>query len=124
MAASALRCSTLICRCFGGTAASVRSPPMARFAALLCVLALAAPAAAFAQGGGAFDPIPPAPGPQPVTEPPQDSRNDRDDGLSSTQQLLIGLSGFVLLFGIGWAIVRDARSAAPVETRSASGGLG
>ncbi|HEX8207894.1 MAG TPA: hypothetical protein VF587_17650 [Solirubrobacteraceae bacterium] len=88
---------------------------MARFAALLCVLALFAPGAAFAQGGGAFDPIPPAPPEQPA--PAEAPEEEDDDGLNSTQQLLIALSGFVLLFGIGWAIVRDARGAAPVESR-------
>ena len=117
MAASALRCSTLICRCFGGTAASVRSPPMARFAALLCVLALAAPASALAQGGGAFQPIPPAPPPPSTVEEQPTSNTNEDDGLSSTQQFLIAISGIVLLFGIGWLIVRDARSTAPVQDR-------
>jgi hypothetical protein len=91
---------------------------MARFAAFLCLLALVAPGAALAQGGGAFDPLPPAPPEQPTTAP-QEERPDDDDGLSNTQQLLIAMSGFVLLFGIGWAIVRDARGAAPVETRGA-----
>ena len=92
-----------------------------RLTALLCLLALAAPAGALAQGG-AFDPLPPAqPDPQ-TTVPPQDVNNqDEDDGLSNRQQVLIGLSGFVLLLGIGWAIVRDARSAAPVEDRRAAG---
>src|ERR671916_3131341 len=89
MEASALRCSTLICRCFGGTAASVRSPPMiARLAALLCLLALAAPGAALAQGGGAFDPIPQAPPPPPPTQPSDDDpTDDEEDGLSPNQQL-------------------------------------
>ena len=87
---------------------------------MLCLLALAAPGAALAQGGGAFQPIPPAPPEQPATVAPEEG-NDDDDGLSDTQQLLIGLSGFVLLFGIGWAIVRDARSTAPADSRSAPG---
>src|ERR687893_1295869 len=80
IAASALRCSTLICRCFGGTAASVRSPPMiARLAALLCLLALSAPGAALAQGGGAFQPLPPAPPEQPTTEAPVNPADDDGD---------------------------------------------
>ena len=90
----------------------------ARLAALLCVLVLTTPGAALAQGGGAFQPLPPAPPEQPVTAAPNQGADD-DEGLSSTQTLLIGLSAFVLLFGIGWAIVRDARSVAPVEARAA-----
>ena len=93
---------------------------IARLAALLCLLALFAPGAALAQGGGAFDPIPPAPPEQPATVAPEEGDDD-DEGISDTQQLLIGLSGFVMLFGIGWAIVRDARGAAPADTRSAPG---
>ena len=93
---------------------------MTRFAALVCFLALAAPAAASHEGGGggAFDPLPPAPPEQPATVP-QEERTADDEGLSSTQQLLIGMSGFIMLFGIGWLIVRDARNAAPAETRAA-----
>jgi hypothetical protein len=117
MAASALRCSTLICRCFGGTFASVRSRTVtARLTALLVALVLLAPAAALAQQSP-FGPIPPAPPEQ--TAPPEDespsSSNDEDDGLSRRQQILITLAGVLLLGGIGYAIVRDARSAAPVE---------
>ena len=95
---------------------------MPRFAAPLCALALLAPGAAHAQGGGAFDPLPPAPPEQPSTVP-QEERTD-DDGLSSTQQLLIASSGIILLFGIGWLIVRDARGAAPADTRPAPGAPG
>ncbi len=91
----------------------------ARLIALLCVLVLAAPGAALAQGGGAFQPLPPAPPDQPVTAAPNQGADD-DEGLSQTQQLLIGLSAMVLLFGIGWAIVRDARSVAPVDARPAT----
>ena len=96
---------------------------MARFAALLCVLAVLAPAAALAQngGGGAFQPLPPAPPEQPEPAAPQSSSNDDDEGLNDTQQLLIAIAGFVLLFGIGWAILRDARASAPVAARAASG---
>ena len=60
-----------------------------------------------------FGPIPQAPpeAPPPVTV----QQEEQDDGLNRTQELLIGAAGIVLLFGIGWAIVRDARSAAPVD---------
>ena len=91
---------------------------VARVAALFCILALLAPAAAAAQGGGAFDPLPPAPPEQPTQSPPPGSTNTSDDdGLSSTQQLLIVLAALVLIGGIGWAIMRDARSVAPTEPR-------
>jgi hypothetical protein len=87
----------------------------ARITALLCLLALVSPAVA---AGQAFDPLPPAPPPQPTTpEEPQNSIGNDDDGLSSTQQLLIGLSAIVLLGGIAWAILRDAHRAAPVDPR-------
>ena len=92
---------------------------IARLAALLCLLALAAPGPALAQGP--FQPLPPAPPPQPTTVVEPDPSDDGDDGLSSTQQLLIGLSGIILLGGIAWAILRDARSAAPVLRRKGSG---
>ncbi|HEX8085630.1 MAG TPA: hypothetical protein VF529_15160 [Solirubrobacteraceae bacterium] len=94
---------------------------IARVAALLCLLALIAPGAALAQGGGAFQPLPPAPPEQPTTSAPTNADEDEDDGLSSTQQFLIAISGIVLLFGIGWLIVRDARSTAPVQDRGPAG---
>ncbi len=60
-----------------------------------------------------FGPVPQAP-PEPPPAPPPPP--DEDEGtLNRTQELLIGGAGLVLLFGIGWAIVRDARSAAPVD---------
>lgn len=85
----------------------------ASFLALLLILgALLAPAGALAQSSP-FGPIPQAP-PEPVpTVAPVDDPND--DGLSRTQEILIGVAGFVLLGGIAWAIVRDARANAPVD---------
>jgi hypothetical protein len=91
---------------------------VARVASLLCILALLAPSAALAQGGGAFQPIPQAPPQQPTTVAP-DRSNPNDDGLSSTQQLLIVLSALLVMGVIAWAIMRDARNAAPAETRGA-----
>ena len=88
----------------------------ARLTVLLCVLLLCAPATALAQDNP-FGPIPPAPPQQ--TAPPDDGDSggldDEDEGLSRRQEILIGLAGLILLFGIGYAIVRDARSAAPEE---------
>src|SRR3712207_3210939 len=70
IAASALRCSTRTCRCFGGTCASVRSRTvMARLTILLMLLVLLAPARALAQDNP-FGPIPQAPPQQ--TAPPED----------------------------------------------------
>lgn len=58
-----------------------------------------------------FGPIPQAP----VEEPEPVAVPEEDEGLNGSQELLIGAAGLVLLLGIGWAIVRDARSAAPVD---------
>ena len=81
---------------------------------LLCLLALAAPTAAFAQDP--FAPLPPA-----QTIPPQQdtptvtasTTSSDGGGLKGWQELLIFFAGGVLLLGIGWAIVADARQAAP-----------
>jgi hypothetical protein len=58
-----------------------------------------------------FGPIPQTPPEQPPPAPVKDDGG----GLNRTQELLIGAAGLVLLVGIGWAIVRDARNAAPVD---------
>ncbi|HWT94113.1 MAG TPA: hypothetical protein VN238_14000 [Solirubrobacteraceae bacterium] len=78
---------------------------------VLVVAALIAPAGALAQSSP-FGPIPQAP-PEPVPTVAPANSND-DDGLTRTQEILIGLAGFALLGGIAWAIVRDARANAPV----------
>ena len=87
---------------------------IARFATLLVVLLLTAPAVAVAQNP--FTPLPQSGGQQPTVtvDTNADPLADEDDGLGETTQLLIGISGFVLLLGIAWAIIRDARSVAPV----------
>jgi hypothetical protein len=85
----------------------------ASFLALLLILgALLAPAGALAQSSP-FGPIPQAP-PEP-TPTVVDAGSDDDEGLSRSQEILIGVAGFVLLIGIGYAIVRDARANAPVD---------
>lgn len=90
--------------------------------ALLCIASLLAPAGAAAQGSP-FDPIQPSPTPQEPATVPEDQQSQQDDeGLTSAQQLLIVLSAAVLMGGIAWAIMRDARSAAPAQPRSAAGG--
>ena len=83
-------------------------------AALLCVLAPAT--AAFAQQSP-FSPLPQAQQPtQTVTTSGNTSSNNGDSGgLSSWQELLIFLGGVILIIGIGYAIVTDARKNAPVK---------
>lgn len=79
-----------------------------RLPVLLLTLLALAPAGATAQ----FSPLPPAQTtPTVVVAPP-----DPDDGgLQGWQQTLVFLAGGLLLAGIGWAIVRDARHRAPVK---------
>jgi hypothetical protein len=81
---------------------------------LLCLLLVGGASAgtALAQSDP-FGPIPQAPPDEPEPTPVQVEEDD--EGLNGTQELLIGAAGLVLLFGIGWAIVRDARSNAPVD---------
>ena len=81
-------------------------------AILVDCLALLAPAAAFAQTP--FDPLPPAQ--QQTTQTVQNTNRTTADsgGLKGWQQTLIVVAGLLLLVGIGYAIVADARSKAPV----------
>jgi hypothetical protein len=80
--------------------------------ALLTALAAAAGVSVASAQQDPFGPVPQAPPQQP---PPPAPESDEDEGLNRRQELLIGGAGLVLLFGIGWAIVRDARTAAPVD---------
>jgi hypothetical protein len=87
---------------------------MIRRLALLAVVAalgFGAPVA-FAQLSP-FNQLPPAQTTPTVTVAPP-SNPTADDGLETWQQILIFGGGAVLLGGIGWVIVRDARRAAPV----------
>jgi hypothetical protein len=80
---------------------------------LLAVLALALPAAAGAQQ------VPTLGAPTETQAPVvTTSSNPADRGLRGWQELLIFGAGIVLLLGIGWAIVGDARQRAPVKDRS------
>jgi hypothetical protein len=85
-----------------------------RLVPLLVCTALLAPGAALAQDS--FGPLPQAPPEPPQQPPPSDPRDD--EGLSSTQQLLVAAAGILVLGGIAFAIVRDARRAAPTEGRA------
>jgi hypothetical protein len=84
-----------------------------RFTLLICLFALAAPVAAHAQNSP-FAPLPPAqtaaPDPAPAPSP---SGTTDEGGLKGWQTTLIVLAGGLLLIGIAWAIVSDARSVAP-----------
>lgn len=85
-------------------------------ATLLLLLALAAPALASdpAQGGGLPNQLPtpaPAPAETVVVAPPAPG----EGGLGTWQELLIFGGGLLLLGGIAYAIVSDARRRAPVK---------
>ena len=90
-----------------------------RVTLLLCLLALAAPAAALAQSDNPFGPLnlPPA---NTTPDPVPTSSNGTSDssGLKSWQEVLIIFAGGALVIGIGWAIVADARSRAPQEAQT------
>jgi hypothetical protein len=89
-----------------------------RFTLLICLAALAVPVAAVAQSSP-FAPLPPAqttPAPTP-TVASTTTATDGGDGLKGWQEVLIFAGGGILLLGIAYAIVSDARSVAPtVET--------
>jgi hypothetical protein len=80
-------------------------------AAVLLLLAL--PAAAFAQS-----PFAPLPQPQqqaPTTTTSSSSNSDDGGGLKTWQEILLFLGGVILIAGIGYGIVIDARRNAPVK---------
>jgi hypothetical protein len=91
--------------------------PLARVAVLAAVLALLLPAAASAQQAPSLG------APTETQAPVTTSSNPGDRGLKTWQELLIFGAGVVLLIGIGWAIVSDARERAPVEDRRHPGEL-
>ncbi|QEC48997.1 hypothetical protein FSW04_16415 [Baekduia soli] len=83
---------------------------------LLCLIALVVPAAAGAQSSP-FAPLPqPQATPAPADTTSSSSASSTDGGgLKGWQEALIFVAGAVLLLGIAWAIVGDARSVAPSE---------
>ena len=91
--------------------------PARLLACLLTCAALAAPGVAVAQQDP-FGPIPQSPPEQAPAPAPAAEDEGGDDGLDRWQELLIAGAGIVLLFGIGYAIVRDARAAAPAGART------
>jgi hypothetical protein len=95
-----------------------------RFTLLICLFALAAPIAAHAQDSP-FAPLPPAQtAPDPVPTATSSSSSSDSGGLAGWQTTLIVVAGGILLLGIAWAIVADARSVAPTgdepETKAES----
>lgn len=86
-----------------------------RFTLLICLAACIAPVAAHAQSSP-FAPLPPAvTQPQTPTVTTSSTTTSDNGGLDAWQQVLIFAGGGILLLGIAWAIVSDARSHAPVE---------
>jgi hypothetical protein len=99
-----------------------------RVSLLVVVLALLAPAGALAQDQSPFAPLPPASPPQQDTTSVSSSSDSGSDngGLQDWQEILIFAGAGILLAGIAWAIVADARERAPAqesETVSASKAL-
>ncbi len=90
-----------------------RMKPVLTVAALVAALAVAAPAA------GQQAPTLGAPETTPSTAapPPETDTNGGSGGLKTWQEVLIFCAGLVLLTGIGFAIVGDARDRAARLTR-------
>lgn len=89
-----------------------------RFVLLICLLlAFSAPVAgvAYAQDASPFAPLPQATTTPDDTTTTTTTADDSNGGLQGWQQVLIFLGGGILIAGIGWAILTDARSHAPVE---------
>jgi hypothetical protein len=83
------------------------------------VFALLTPAAALAQGGGAFGPLPPA---EPAATPTPDQSNDSLTSDLGGRRTMFIIGGALLLtfIGIGMYIARDARRALPEDHRPGS----
>jgi hypothetical protein len=82
-----------------------------RVSLLVLLVALAMPVAAGAQQDP-FGPLPAAPPSEPAPTTTS-STTTGDGGLKSWQEVLIILAGGIVIVGIGWAIVSDARRHAP-----------
>jgi hypothetical protein len=87
-----------------------------RFTLLICLAACTVPVAAHGQSSP-FQPLPQA-APQQQATTPTTTTTDDDGGLDPWQQVLIFAGGGILLIGIAWAIVSDARNHAPVEEKT------
>jgi hypothetical protein len=95
---------------------------MRAFILAVVLWAVAVPGVALAQNDP-FGPLPqPAPQ-QPVQPSPSPSQptNGSNDGLQGWQEALIFGGGGILLLGIGWAILADARRRAPTSEEELHG---
>jgi hypothetical protein len=92
-----------------------------RFTLLICLVALVLPVVAGAQSSP-FAPLPNAT-PAPSTTPTVTSSvsTTDDSGLKSWQEVLIFAGGGILLLGIAYAIITDARSVAPTVQETEEG---
>lgn len=96
----------------------------ARIAVLATVLALVLAPAALAQSSP-FAPLPPAQSdPATTVQAVSSSSHDGGGGLKTWQEILIFAAGVVLIGGIGYAIVSDARERAPVREPTLDSGPG
>lgn len=98
---------------------SQRTRNTRRLAAIaLLVVVAGLPSSALAQS----DPFGPTPTPlAQQQQPAPTSPSSDDDGLSTRQTALIVLGGAILLFGIGWVILSDAKHRAPTSEEELHG---
>jgi hypothetical protein len=91
-----------------------------RLTAITLLTLMFAPAASVAQENP-FQGLPPAQpdDSQTATATPSSNTTDDNGGLTRGQELMLFAGGVILIAGIGYAIVRDARSRAPVEDERA-----
>jgi hypothetical protein len=82
------------------------------------IAALAAGAGSARGQSSPFAPLPQAAPATPTVTTQAPVTTSTDSGLSTGAQVLLFGGGAVLLGAIAWLIVRDARSAAPVEDRA------
>jgi hypothetical protein len=87
-----------------------------RIIAIALVTALLAPAAALAQDGGAFGPLPPA-APAPTATPDKSDDSLTSDIGGRETMFVIGAALLVAFIGIGVFISRDARRSLPKDRR-------
>ena len=91
--------------------------------ACILVVALLAPAAASAQGGGQ-DPFAPLPPPQPTPAPTPEVQDDPlNEDVGRTTLYVIAAGLLIAFIGVGVFISRDARRAIPRDRRGERGRL-